>query len=262
MTTDHRTTAIQAIETAAAYLADALDELDRMPTEKSRIGVAAHVLDNYLSVADATLELLEHALRDHADPEVATWVSGLRRLGSLTEHTMGRLVGGSEPADFPLRIERVDLPRLMARVCDYYAAAGARKHLAILCRPIGDIPPAWGDRVGLAVVADHLLSNAVTRSTPHGNIVVRILTGPGGVVCSVRDNGPGLDAIQQAQLFTRGAGAGPIATASDPSTSYGLSIAQELIDRMGGQLWFESASMGGGCFSFRVPYPPAGTAPG
>ena len=263
MTTDSRSIAIVAIETAVAHLADALDELDRMPTgDKTTIGFVAHALNNHLSVADATLDLLAHALRDHPDPEVATWIAGLRHLGNLMQHTMGRLVRVAPPADYPLRNERIDLPKLMARACQYYAPAAARKRLAILCRPIGDIPPAWGDRVALAMVADNLLSNAVNCSRPDGNIVVQIFTGPGGVVCSVRDNGPGLEAIQQAQFIQRGACAGPTSTAGDPSAGYGLSLAKELMDRMGGQLWFESASGDGGCFSFRIPYPPPDTAPG
>jgi signal transduction histidine kinase len=262
MTTDSRSTAIVAIETAVAHPADALDELDRMPTgDKTTIGFVAHALDNCLSVADATLDLLAHALRDHPDTEVTTWVAGLRHLGDLMQHTMGRLVV-PPPADFPLRNERIDLPKLIARVCHYHASAAERKRLAILCRPIGDIPPAWGDRVALAVVADNLLSNAVNCSRPDGNIVVQVFTGPGGVVCSVRDNRPGLDAIEQAQLFQRGARAGPTPSAGDAPADYGLSIARELMDRMGGQLWFESESRDGVCFSFRIPYPPPDTAPG
>jgi signal transduction histidine kinase len=262
MTTDSRSTVIVAIETAVAHLADALDELDSMPTrDKARIGFVVHALNNCLSVADATLDLLAHALRDHPDAEVTTWIAGLRQLGNLMQHTTGRLVV-SAPADFPLRNERIDLPKLMARVCQYHASAAERKRLTILCRPIGDIPPAWGDRVALALVADNLLSNAVNYSRPDGNIVVQIFTGPGGVVCRVRDDRQGVDAIEQAQLFQRGARAGPTPTAGDAPAGYGLSIARELIDRMGGQLWFESESGDGGWFSFRIPYPPPDTPPG
>ena len=262
MTTDSRSTAIVAIETAVAHLADALDELDRMPTvDKTTIGVVAHALDNCLSVADATLDLLADALRDHADTEVSAWVSGLRRLGNLMQHTTGRLVVSSD-AVFPLRSERIDLPKMMARVCQHHASAAERKRLVILCHAVGDVPPAWGDRVALAVVADRLLSNAVDYSTPDGNIAVKISTGPGGVVCSVRDNRPGLAAIEPAQHAQRGVSTGAAPTAEDLPSGYGLSLAVELMDRMGGQLWFESESSDGGCFSFRVPYAPPDTAPG
>lgn len=257
MTSDPRTMAVVAIETAVAHLADALEELDRIPSgDKATTGFVAHALNNYLAVADATLDLLTHALRDHPDPEVATWLAGLRQLGSLMHHTMGRLVHASTPAAFPLRLEQIDLPKLMTRACQYYATAAERKRLEIICRPVGDIPLAWGDRVAVAVVADNLLSNAVKYSRPDGIILVQILTGPGGVVCGIRDNGPGLDPTQQTRLFQQGVRIGPSPSGGEPSSGYGLSIAKELIDRMGGQLWFESAVGQGACFSFRIPYPP------
>ena len=256
MTTDPRTNAVLAIETAVAHLADALDALDRVPSGHKALGLVAHALNNYLSVADATLDLLAHALHGHPDPEVATWVAGLRHLGNMMQHTTDRLVRAAPPAEFPLRIERIDLPKLMMRVCQYYTSAAARRRLVILCRPDSNIPPAWGDRVAVAVVADNLLSNAVKYSKPDGNISVQIFTGPGGVVCSVRDNGTGLDSIQQARLFPRGSPSPPTAAAADATGGYGLSIAKELVERMGGQLWYENVPGDGGCFSFRIPYPP------
>jgi signal transduction histidine kinase len=256
MTTDPRANAIYAIETAVAHLADALDALDRVPSGHKALGLVAHALNNYLSVADATLDLLGTALRGHPDPEVVTWVNGLRHLGNMMQHTTDRLVRTSPPVEFPLRIERIDLPKLMTRVCQYYTSAAARKRLTVLCRPDENVPPAWGDRVAVAVVADNLLSNAVKYSKPDGNIVVQISTGPGGVVCSVRDNGAGLDSMQQARLFQRGGLNGKAAAAGETSTGYGLSIAKELMERMGGHLWYENVPAGGGCFFFRVPYPP------
>ena len=261
MTTDPRANAVYAIETAVAHLADALDALDRVPSGHKALGLVAHALNNYLSVADATLDLLGHALHSHPDPEVATWVAGLRHLGNMMQHTTDRLVRASPPVEFPLRIERIDLPKLMTRVCQYYTSAAARKRLIILCRPDESVTPAWGDRVAVAVVADNLLSNAVKYSKPDGNIVVQIFTGPGGVVCSVRDNGAGLDAIQQARLFQRGAPNGQTTPPPETSAGYGLSIARELIERMGGQLWYDHVPAGGGCFSFRIPYPPADVGP-
>jgi signal transduction histidine kinase len=244
-----------SIEHAIAYLAEALDELDRLPSrDPSTVGFFAHVMNNYLTLTDGTVGLLEKALRDHSNREVATWLAGLRHLGTLMHHALGRLLHASPTEDFPLKPEEVNLPLLMERVCEYYRPSAGRKQLEIACRSIGEVPTVWVDRVAVAVVADNLMSNAVKFSNPAGQIVVQILPGPGGVVCSVQDNGRGLTPLEQVRLFQPASRPGPPPTAGEPSSGFGLAIAKELVDRMGGRLWSESESGRGACFSFRVPY--------
>jgi hypothetical protein len=169
-------------------------------------------------------------------------------------HAVGRLIWVSANDDFPLKLESVNLSLLMQRACDYYRRAADRKQLAIVCRSVGDVPPALADRVAVAVVADNLLSNAVKFSNPGSEIQVQVMAGPGGVVCSVCDHGRGLTALEQAQLFTRGLKLGAAPTAGEPSTGFGLAIAKDFVDRMGGRLWCESEPGAGACFSFRLPY--------
>lgn len=251
-----RENTVRSVENAIAHLADALTELDRMPVGDQTTGFVAHALNNYLSVADATLYLLSEVLHDHPDREVAVWLSGLRHLGRQMQHTVTRLVHPATAADFPLRAEWIDLPQLMTRACDYYRRAADAKQLEIICRPMGAIPPAWADRVGVAVVVDNLLSNAVKFSRPAGIILAQIQSGPGGVVCSVRDAGPGLTPAQQTQLLQKGLHDGPAPTGGEPSNGYGLLIVKELVGRMGGRVWVESEPGRGACFSFSVPYRP------
>jgi signal transduction histidine kinase len=252
---DPRLRVAGSIENAIAELSEALFNLDRIPVSKgSDIGFVAHSMNNYLSVSEATLGLIEHALGDHPDKEVARWIDGLRHLGHLMQHTVGRLLRASTPVEFPLKLESVDLPLLMQRACNHYQPSAAQKQLQIVCRALGDVPPVRADPVAVAVVADNLLSNAVKYSNPGGEIVVQVAAGPGGAVCSVRDHGPGLTAIEQSRLFQRGVDVGPTPTGGESSTGFGLAIAKALIDRLGGRLWCESEPGRGASFSFRVPY--------
>lgn len=259
---DPRLKVAHAIENAISELAEALGELDRMPnSDRATIGFVAHALNNYLSVNEAVLGLLSRTLREYPDPEVHTWLEGLRHLGSLMEHTSSRLLQTTTPAEFPLKLEYIQLPGLMDRACDYYRAAARRKELEVTCRVVGKVPPAWADRVAVAVVADNLLSNAIKYSVPGGVILVQVMSGPGGVVCSVRDHGPGLDPADQARLFQRGVTLSTVPTGGEASSGFGLTIAKEFVDSMGGKLWVESEPGHGSCFSFRLPYHPAEAAP-
>jgi signal transduction histidine kinase len=251
-TSDPRASITESIESAIANLADALIDLEGLPVQdRPAVAAIAHALNHYLSVSDAGLALIEHAVRDHPNKEVATWLEALGHLGNMMHHTVGRLLHGSAPAHVPLKPDYVNVMVLMQRACDYYQPRAQARQLEITCQSVGDVPFAWADRVAVAVIADHLLSNAVKFSNPGGRIVVQILPGPGGVVTSVRDSGPGLTPLEQARLFQRGTVA---PGTGKPSQGFGLSIAKEFVDRMGGRLWVESEPGRGACFFFRLPY--------
>ena len=250
--------AIESIETAIAHLADALAHLDRMPaSDRESITFAAHVMNNYLSVADAALGLLANALQGHPNPEVGTWIDSLQHLGHLMSHAMSRISRHNADAELPLKFEAVDLSKLMARACEYYKMPAAQKGLSVAFRPGTGVPPTFGDRVAIAVIADNLLSNAVKFSHRGGSIQVEVLPGPGGVACRICDSGPGLSPSEQARLFQPGTRVGPTPTAGEPSVGYGLVIVKQLVERMAGRVWVESEPGHGACFSFRVPYLPA-----
>jgi signal transduction histidine kinase len=244
----------ESIENAIADLSLALVELDRLADNGPTIAWVAHAMNTYLSVNEATLDLLKQHVGENAGPDVARWLDGLEHLAAMMHHSIGRLLRTSSPAEFPLKLEYINVTVLMTRACDYYRASAGGRGLEIVCRTIGDVPLAWADRVGVAVVMDNLLSNAVAYSNPGGQIVVQVMSGPGGVVCSVLDNGPGLTPVQQAHVFDRGARKGGGASAEGTPISYGLIIAKEFVDRMGGRLWCDSEAGRGACFSFRLPY--------
>jgi signal transduction histidine kinase len=73
------------------------------------------------------------------------------------------------------------------------------------------------------------------------------------VVCSVREEGPGSNPEDQAKLFQRGVQLSSVPTGGESSSGYGLAVAKELIDKLGGGLWCKSSLGAGACFSFRLP---------
>ena len=251
---DPRARVGQSIQEAIANLGQALIELDRVPgPDRTTVGFVAHAMNNYLTVTDATLGLLQDALREHPDRDVASWLEGLRHLGDMMSHTLGRLLRTSDPAEFPLKPGPIDLALLMTRACEYYRPSAARKSLSMSCQKIGDVPLAWADRAAVAVVADNLLSNAVKFSKRGGEIVVEVVADPDGVVCSVRDDGPGVSAEDQGRLFQKGIRLSATPTGDERSNGFGLAIARELVDRMGGRIWYAHDSGPGARFSFRLP---------
>ena len=253
-TTESLAQVAQAIEDAKANLDRALDEHDRLPAfDATTVGFVAHAMNNYLTITDATVSLLTHELRTYPNRDVSIWLEGLRHTAALMHHTIGRLLRASTPSQFPLKPDHINVPLLMERACEYYQRIAERKQLKITCSAVGDVSPAWADRVAVAVIADNLLSNAVNISKIGDTIDVQVMGDPDGVVCTVRDRGPGISEFEQARFLQRTATIG--SGADDQETAgFGLRICKEFTDRMGGRFWIESERGDGARISFRLPY--------
>ncbi len=152
--------------------------------------------------------------------------------------------------------ERVNLLSLAQRACDYYRHVAQQKSIQIIYGTDVDSPYVATDRVAVAVVLDNLLSNAAKFSDPGARIWVSVSVEPGYLVCSVRDEGPGISAKDQEKLYQWGVRLTNLPTGGEPSTGYGLAVAKDLIDRLGGQLWCESKTGQGTTFSVRLPAHP------
>ena len=190
---------------------------------------------------------------DHPDEQVRVWLEGLRHVTDLMSRTVGQLMNASVTAEIALRFEKVELPILLQRVCHYYQRVADQKSLRVIMEISGPVRPVWIDRVALAAVLDNLLSNAVKYSESGKRIWVRLRDERDGVVCEVRDEGPGLSRDDQAKLFQKGVRLTPKPTAGEPTMGYGLAVAKELVDKLNGKIWCESTLGQGASFSIRIP---------
>jgi signal transduction histidine kinase len=243
-----------AIVRARENLEQALSELERLHAfDPGSVAFAAHALNNYLTVTEGTIELLLSSLTAHPDPQIHAWLEGLQHVTTLMTHTVSRLMSATVTQEISLRFEPVELPVLVQRICHYYQRVAVRKNLHILYHSTGEIPQVWTDRVAVAAVLDNLLSNAVKYSPPGMRVWVQIQGDKTSASCSVQDEGPGLSQEEQARLFQRGVRLSPRPTGGEPSMGYGLAVAKELIEQVGGAIWCVSTPQHGACFSFRLP---------
>ncbi|HSL04034.1 MAG TPA: HAMP domain-containing sensor histidine kinase [Nitrospiraceae bacterium] len=245
---------VSSIVKARGELELALYELEKLPAiSQSSVFFAAHALNNFLTVAGGTVELLSLSLVDHPDPQVRMRLEGLQQATNLMTHTVSRLMNASTDLDAKLRFEKVDLPVMLKHFCSYYDRIADRKEIRCLSESAVDVPSVWTDRVAIAAVLDNLFSNAVKYSPLGTRIWIQVSADRDGVVCSVRDEGPGLSEEDQAKLFQPGVRLTPEPTGGEPSTGYGLAVAKEFIERLGGTIWCESRLGQGSCFSIRLP---------
>jgi signal transduction histidine kinase len=245
-----------SIAMAQAELEKALMQLETIPTVSyGAVAFAAHALNNFLSVTGGTTELLALMLADYPEPRVQSGLATIRH----STHLMGQIVAALMKdaliaGQANIIFAKVDLVLLLQTICYYFQSHADRKQIHLLWIPPQEMHCyAWTDRTAIAAVMDNLLSNAIKYS-PHGRRVwISLESDAEGHVCSVRDEGPGISLADQEKLFQRGARLSATPTGGEVSHGYGLAVAKELLDMVGGTIWCESEPGAGAVFRFRVP---------
>lgn len=105
----------------------------------------------------------------------------------------------------------------------------------------------------LQQVMANFLSNAAKFSPPGGQVQIRVTRHGDRVRVSIIDNGPGIPAEFQSQIFQKFSQADSSDTRQKGGTGLGLAITRELIVHMHGTVGFETQAGKGSCFHFELP---------
>jgi len=133
------------------------------------------------------------------------------------------------------------------------------KGLGFACEIAADVPAVVvGDPGRLQQVLVNLVGNAI-KFTHGGNLDVRVVLesqseGAVALRASVRDTGIGIPADKQRSIFGAFTQADGSTTRQYGGTGLGLAICAQLVQRMGGRIWVESAAGRGSTFQFIVPF--------
>ena len=118
-------------------------------------------------------------------------------------------------------------------------------------------PVLLGDPGKIQQILLNLLSNAI-KFTTEGTIELLITHSPNGrVQFSVSDTGPGLSAVEQRHIFSSFGQAASTRKKLFGGTGLGLTISQQLVKGMGGELTVRSIQGKGAEFLFSLPLPPS-----
>jgi two-component system OmpR family sensor kinase len=212
---------------------------------------ASHELRTPLAAISGYTELVQRR-RDELPPEIAHAMSRVEsesaRMTQLVEDMLllARLDEGR-----PLERDTVDLSQLAVdAVSDAHIAGPDHKWLLEL--PDEPVTVA-GDHARLQQVLANLLANSRTH-TPAGTSVTTALAAEsdGGAVLSVVDDGPGIPAGQQPEIFERFVRGDSSRSRRDGSTGLGLAIVSAVVRAHRGSIDLRSVP-GQTAFTVRIP---------
>ena len=229
-------------------------ELQALDTYKSQlIATVSHELKNPLTAISGYLEILasDDGLCTSSRAAVQAMGRGAGRLSRVTEDLLmlskvGDPHRGIIPAD-------VDLTMIVDEVTDLVAVVAQQKRLVLDI----DLPPepviAYGDASELDRLVANLVSNAV-KYTPEGRrVMIRLSRDQGQVRLEVADEGLGISAADQEQLFNEFFRSSNPEAVQQPGTGLGLAIVKRIVERHEGAIKVVSELGVGSSFTVTLP---------
>jgi signal transduction histidine kinase/CheY-like chemotaxis protein len=151
-----------------------------------------------------------------------------------------------------LNREPVDLATVTSEAARAVGGLLEAKHLRLIVEVAGNLPRLLVDPTRIRQVMINLLSNAA-RFTEQGYIAVRAWHDDGRVVVAVKDTGIGIAAEDLPKMFDPFRQADGSIRRRFGGNGLGLTIAKEIIELHGGNIWVESEVEEGSTFCFSLP---------
>ena len=236
-----------ALERERQLRVRAEESLQRLQAEFQEFTAnVCHDLREPLRTVGAYCELL--ARRDTAGPDSEKLLGFI--LGGV-ERIQGLLSAMTEYSATERKSKRMAATEMSAVFFQaaQHAIPDAERRKAVLTA--GSLPVVLGDFDALSKMLGHLIENAVKfADRPDVRVHVASLREGAEWVCSVHDNGPGIDPAHHQRifgLFKRLHGNGY------PGNGLGLALCRKVAELHGGRIWVESMPGEGSTFYFSLP---------
>lgn len=225
-----------------------LRRLDRMKDEL--LQNLSHELRTPLAVLHGYAELLQDGMYEKvgisADELSATIMRQSARLGLLVNDIvyLTQIEHDTRPFE---PVDLVELLEACVRDLDLSLKPGVE---VVIRKPEAPLPAVWGLAHRLYQLVNNLLDNAIKYSPAGSRVQVSLAQQGEEVVMAVSDQGPGIDAAQQAQIWDRFYRGDASLTSDKRGLGLGLAIVKKVIDLHKGWIVLESQPGQGSTFRF------------
>jgi len=230
-------------------MAESLAEADLQ--RRNMMADIAHELRTPLTVVQGNLEALMDGVYDLTPENVAAihkqTVVLTRLVGDLRDLAL------AEAGQLKLERKPLSLADVIAQVGEGLEVQANEKEVALKFESAASLPKVQADEQRIAQVLFNLMSNALRHTPASGTITVSAEARQDRVVVSVRDTGTGISPEDLPHVFERFYRADRSRARSTGGSGLGLTIAKQIVEAHGGQIWAQSWLGAGSTFAFSLP---------
>ncbi|PTL82705.1 cell wall metabolism sensor histidine kinase WalK [Vitiosangium sp. GDMCC 1.1324] len=226
-----------------------LKRLERMRDEF--LSIAAHELRTPITTIKGYAQLLDRWTPGGHEPREGKAFQILSRQSDRLSELVQELLEVSrlQLGRLELRRQRFELGELVSEVLDRMEGVSSR-HRLVLHREGPVFVDADRDRI--EQVLTNLVDNAIKYSPGGGDIEVWVRSRGSLAEVSIRDQGMGIPRERQGQVFERFYRAHAGLGSDRGGMGIGLHLSEQILQRHGGRIWFESEEGKGSTFSFSL----------
>lgn len=238
-------------------LAAALNSLfarldDGIALQRQFAADASHELRSPLAVLASTLEVARRQPRTNTEWEafVDRALDEVRHMVEITD----ALLMLARAGEISRRV-KVSAQELIDGITERWHASAAAAGVALRSRGSTEAALAV-DRGLMEVALGNIVANAITHSPEGGTIWLEGRASESAILVSVFDQGPGIPSGEHERIFSpfvRGDTPAADRVIGRAGLGLGLAIARRVVERHGGQIRVEKATVGGAAFVIRLP---------
>jgi len=227
---------------------------EKQASEKIRFFInIAHDIRTPLTLIRAPINKLAQSegLNKKEKEEVQLVQSNSERLSNLVNQLLDFQKATLNKA--PLKVGQNNITELVEEVMHNFQPLLDSKRISLQIKNKSCSDTLWFDRQKVEKILYNLLSNAIKYSFEGGGIFIILEESGGQLKVSVIDNGRGIPARQQREIFNRYFRAQNAVNSKETGSGVGLMLTKKLVELHKGVIGFKSAENQGSVFSFSVP---------
>jgi signal transduction histidine kinase len=230
-------------------MAESLAEADVQ--RRNMMADIAHELRTPLTVVQGNLEALIDGVYDLTPENVA----GVHKQTVVLNRLVADLRDLALAEAGQLKLERKALPLrdVIAQVSEGLEIQAHEKEVTLKVEVAANLPQVQADEQRITQVLFNLISNALRHTPAGGTITVNAELREDRVQVSVRDTGTGISPEDLPHVFERFYRADRSRARSTGGSGLGLTIAKQIVEAHGGQIWAQSWLGAGSTFAFGLP---------
>lgn len=220
------------------------------------ISIISHQLRTPLSVIKGFLEALSTGDQGELNQGQKEYLNDALKINKETINLVNDYLDAVrlDSDEMPVNPESLDLVKMAEEeVKKLVLLAKAYNCELVFKEPDQSLSQVAADKVKIRQVIENIIANAIKYTSGKGQAIITLEEDNGGVVFHCRDNGVGIPADQQDEIFTKFFRAKNVINKDTKGSGLGLYLARMIVKALGGRIWLNSKEGRGTTVSFRLP---------